>query len=1249
MRITLTLIALALVAALSAALVAPLFIDWSLHRAQVEAELSGVLGARVVVSGPIDIRFLPTPYVELAGVKVEDPESGATVLTCDNLRLEAALASLPSGKFRFTLARLDHPVMTLARGDAGTLHLPHWRLDAQPDRVALDRIVATGGELRVVGGQVPLDIAGLALDATAGSLLGPYRGTVELKSGGVRTELRFAAGALQKNALPLKLEVDAASGFSSGLFDGVVSLAPKGAGLALGYSGSASLAGAVVAAAGDPPSPWSVAGSLRGDLKGARLDNLVARFGPEERALEANGAAALQMGATPSVSMDLQAKQLNIDALLRKDGEDSVAPIRALDAFERVIEPLNAHGPPVALRVSFSTPTAIVGAQTLSNVALNANASPGSPLEGGLAADLPGDSSLRLNGALELGSAAQFKGRLSASVGDFAHLRDWAGKDAPALAQRLSLLEDVLPYRKATASGDVEISGVGFSARNLQLLIDRTALNGAMAFTRPLGAQRGRLFMDLRGDALDVDALPNLNASSALLGDVDLSLAIEAASLRVARVGEAGIDGGSFSLKMTKTGDDISLDRFSIAGLGGAAIDARGASGAQGRWLSLHLKADRLREFAAMVGRVAPSPLSRLLMQRADALSPAQATFEARGGVGGGLLDTMKAAGSAGPTQFTLKVDRAPGQGAGVVANFSLDAAEGASLLQQIGLAVPANPIGRAHVEASASGRWDTGLDGHASGSIAGANFTWRGRFKPDALGGDEPPLFGSATVKSDNGMALLAALGLASSSTAAIVPIDLAGDFVLRGAEVRLPRLAGTVAGAKITGRLDWRQPTPAPVSAAEADVALARSLAGEAPTSSATQIDGELALDHASLGALLSLPLGPQQPAKSGAKWSDAHFAAPLVDPPPLDVQVKIDSLDVADGISARGASAHLKMERGLLDLGDLSMDVAGGHASGRLTVRRDGAAATLSGQLSADLPGIDRPALHGRVGAALAFASTGQSPNALVSGLVGEGQVEISGLVVPRLDPGALARVLAKAQGPDARIDETNVAHDLGIEFDKQALSFPDGTTPIAMNGGVLHFGPLGQISKTGQSTASADLDLRSRQLTIHAAFTEADGGKFWTGPPPSVAVSVGGAVDAPVRQIDASTFAAGLAAQAIARESDRIASLEADIRERAAFNRRLKAERYMRQREAELEAFAAEQARIKSEQDRKRVEDELMRASEAQQQKAAAPVALSPPAQPPLPPDVGGAGASAGVPTPPTRPREGPADPTANGLY
>ncbi|MGD1035882.1 MAG: AsmA family protein [Roseiarcus sp.] len=1264
MRITLTLIAVALVVALSAALFAPFFIDWSLHRAQIEAELGDILGARVVVSGPIDIRFLPTPYLQLKNVTVADPrDDGAPVFSCENVQLEAALASLPSGRARFTLARLEHPVLTLSRGSGGSVLFPRWRFKAQADRVALDRVVVTGGRLRVAGddGAAPLEIAGLDLDAAAGSLIGPYRGSGRVSTpAGPPAEFHFATAALANSALPLKLEIDPAEGLPSGVFDGALALGRRSAdaGLGLAYSGAAAVSGFSALTESGPPSPWRVSGALHADLGGATMENLILRFGPEERALEASGTARLEIGPLARLSADLKAKQLNVDALLREKGEDSVSPARALAALARVLSPLNVRGgSPLALRIAFATPTVIVGAQTLTDVALDATAAAGAPIEGDLDLGLPGQSTLRLSGALELGSAAGFKGRLEARLGDFAQLRNWATKEEPEFAQRLSALGEALPYSRASAIGDVEVSAVGFSARNLQLVVDRTALSGAMAFTRPLGVERGRLFMDLRSDALDVDALPNLSASADFLGDIDLSLALDAAKLRVARVGEATIDSGSLSLKVTKTGADLSLDRLSVAGLGGATVEVHGASGPQGRWLTLQLDAEKLRDFAALIARVAPGRLSRLLVQRADALSPAKATLEARasgpGAVGGLALDSVKARGSAGQSQFTFKAERSGEAAAGVAATFALDAPEGAALLRQVGLKAPSVSSGRARIEASANGRWDSGFDAQVAASIAGANFTWRGRVRPDAKTEDDAVLFGAATVRADNVMPVLATLGLGAPVATPIVPVDLSGDLVLRGWEVGFPRLAGTAAGAKITGQLRWR-PAIGPIAASsvDPDVMLAQSIAGEPQAAPTAQIDGEISLDHASLAALLSLPLGAPQPAAPGAKWSEAKFAPPLVDPPPLDVRLKIGALDVVDALQAHGATARLKMDRGRLDIDEFAMDVAGARASGRVVLRRDGAVATLTGQVSLDAAAVDRAGLSGRFGASLAFVSTGQNPSALVAGLVGEGQIVTAGVAIPRLDPGALGRVFANAQAPDASIDETNIAHALGIELDRLPMRLPDGTAPAAMNAGVIHVGPIDIAGQSGHVSTNADFDLRSQNLTIRATFAEAGGGKFWSGPPPSVAVAVTGSVDAPAREIDAAALAAGLAAQAIARESDRIAALEADMRERAFFNRRLKAERFMRLREEELAAYAVDQARIKSEQDRKRVEDKLLKASEAQE-KTGAPVTAAPAASSGAPQASTGAATIGATVSPPPlaepKLRADQPDPTAGGLY
>jgi hypothetical protein len=375
---------------------------------------------------------------------------------------------------------------------------------------------------------------------------------------------------------------------------------------------------------------------------------------------------------------------------------------------------------------------------------------------------------------------------------------------------------------------------------------------------------------------------------------------------------------------------------------------------------------------------------------------------------------------------------------------------------------------------------------------------------------------------------------------------------------------------------------------------------------------------------------------------------------------------------------------MDRGRLDLDDVEMDLGGARATGRLTLRRDASLAAMTGQVSVEPIAVDQPALRGRIGGELTFAGSGDSLGALIGGLAGEGKIELRGAATPRLDPGALTRVLARAQSGDIGIDETNVGYNLGLEFDRAALPLPDGAAQATLSAGVIHVGPLAVSRAGGSATASATFDLRAQSLALDVAFAEARGGKFWNGPPPAVDVSLTGGLDAPARRIDAAPLAAGLAAQAIGRDTDRISALEADIRERAWFNRRLKAERYMHQREAELAAFeadlarqdvreqawfnrrlkaerymrqrelelqayAADQARQKAEENRKKAEDDAKRAQE-EAKRAQEDAVVN--AQAPIPPDVDQpppAPPPANPPTPAPRPKAEAVDPTATGFY
>jgi hypothetical protein len=291
-----------------------------------------------------------------------------------------------------------------------------------------------------------------------------------------------------------------------------------------------------------------------------------------------------------------------------------------------------------------------------------------------------------------------------------------------------------------------------------------------------------------------------------------------------------------------------------------------------------------------------------------------------------------------------------------------------------------------------------------------------------------------------------------------------------------------------------------------------------------------------------------------------------------------------------------------------------------------------------------------------------------------------VTFAGAALARNDPAALDRVVAKWQVPDAPLDETNIAFALGNELNRAPLAIPDGSAPLSLSAGVMKIGPI-KIPE-GQGTLSADLDLRT--LTTQARFTlssPASDLKFWSGPPPSAAVTVDNVLDAPKRQIDVSSLSGALAAQAIARESDRISTLEADIRERAFFNRRLKGERFMDRRQQEIQDWETEQSRLKGQTDHLRWLEEAdkaaaaeaaKRAAEAAADKAAAPKAeeekgaadgakdgasgqapTAPFGAAPAPKSdqVGANGPSPAAPTPPPRPKARPTqvDPEPGKLY
>jgi AsmA family len=1284
-RTVLTIVAVALVALMGVALVAPYLVDWSSQRGEIEARLSAITGANVSLTGPIELRLLPIPYLALGEGMVSAPDQDGAKLSFASARLELELVKLPSGQLRFSDIRLEQPVLTLTRGPNGALKLPPVRM-AGLDATGFDRLSVRDGRVKIVGAAAA-EISGIEIDAAAPALDGPAHLSGKFSGpDNAPVVFRLASEKPGPGGTPLRLSADAGPGWPAAEFDGALQGDSTGGIGGLRFTGATTLTGTTPGE--DGLMPWRVAGPLTVDLDQATLRQAEFRLGPEERGIRANGDAKLVFGSPAQFSVALKAKQVNVDSLMRRKGEDGAAPARAVALITRIVSSaLQGREGQAAIDAQIFAQPIILGAQTLPDARATLKAVPGSPLNLTFDLGLPGQSRLRVDGDLETGAQPHFRGNVGFTSADFALLRDWATLGAPPALAKVATFADALPYRSVSLSGAVEAAPAGSSGRNLKLTLDRSTLTGALAFKGPDSGQPGRIDVDLASDSLDVDGFPSLTTGN-VIGDLDLSLSLRAGSLHIARVGETQIDSGSLALNLAKTGPNITLRHLSVAGLDGASFDLEGAIGPDSTAAAGHLRADRLRDFAVLVSRVAPSDWSRMLVERASELSPAALTFNAQGGATdlGGVpaIASLRANGSAGETQFSVTLDPRPNND-GRVLTASLDSANSGGLLRQLGVHTPTSGGGHARISLIANGSLEKGYDVDATSQLAGADLTWRGRFLPAADTGDAR-LFGAAKAKSPNLAPLAVALGLAPANGGLLGPADIGFDATLRGDRWSFSRLAATVAGVRASGDLTFQPAKPLEaVPEASAEIARAEEAVGSgaapgnASAAAPAEIEGQLTVERMPLAGALALALGPPQAGRPGAHWSDVRFAPAPLRPPSAAVKLKVGTLDLTEALTARDFTTTLRFDKSRLDLDDFAMRIAGGEASGHAMLRRDGDNVTLTGALALDSIALDRTGFSGRIGAALDFASTGRSPAALINGLAGSGTGTLAGAALARSDPAALDRVVAKAQTPDAQLDETNIAFAFGNELNQAPLAIPDGPTPLALSAGLMKIGPITIAQGKGDETLSADFDLRTLTTQTRFTLTSSAGDlKFWSGPPPSATVTVDNALDAPKRQIDISTLTAALAAQAVARESDRISTLEADIRERAFFNRRLKGERLMDRRQQEIQDWETEQSRLRGQADHLRSLEDAEKAAEAQAAKEAAEALAAQkteeekgpadgggaakdggdgqPAKAPFAPapksdQVGANAPSSSAPTPPPRPKARPtqADPAPGKLY
>jgi len=366
-RAALTSIAVLTILVLVTALGAPLFTEWANYRPQIEAAFSRLTGIEATFTGPIQLQFLPSPYLRAGGATLL---LAGTTVASEDFTVQGQWTQLAGGAAHLSALSLTRPTITLPRNSAVNV-------GRAPKNLSIDALHIVDGTVERAGpdGSAHVLAEGVGFDGTVDLASEPIRGTLRLQAPVVGQVVgQIALGAATGDRTPLKAEVTLGDQGALVTFDGAM------VGLSEWLADAAKpprLVGKAGAAGKNAPFAdlpiWSATADVDGDAAKGVLGDALVRFGAGDRSLEMGGAAHYDFKNHPSLALVLKAKTLNLDkAFTGKVGASSqpravLAQIfAALGALSR--RPSDA----LALDLDLRLDSAILGGQSITGAQFSA-------------------------------------------------------------------------------------------------------------------------------------------------------------------------------------------------------------------------------------------------------------------------------------------------------------------------------------------------------------------------------------------------------------------------------------------------------------------------------------------------------------------------------------------------------------------------------------------------------------------------------------------------------------------------------------------------------------------------------------------------------------------------------------------------------------------------------------------------------------------------------------------------------------
>lgn len=1101
-------LATAIILAIAGAFAAPFVVDWNNWRGTFEREISAALGVPVSIRGKIDAELLPAPRMVLRNVTLgsgADARSATTGGTVQELDAELSLGGLIRGEIQATGVTLLRPYLRLVVDETGRIALPGG--SGQAAAISIARMQVQGGTLDVrdEASGTTFTLGQLALNGDARSLSGPFRldGSFVTEAGayGLRSSLGELNG---KGSGRLRLSLEGRNTPYDLVLDGNFQMADA----LPGFKGSLTLSHVAARDEGNGVD-WRLTSNVDASTTQIDATGLNLSFGALATTAQLTGAGQLSLKPRIALQAELGARAFDLDAVSlttpRPAGtvtDEAESPaLRAVSALRQLLPRLSSlPAPDDPSLVKLDVGQLSVGGSLIHDVSLQIAGTQAGWHLSALEAAMPGAATLSASARAVPGSTERLEGHMVLASEDPVAFLRWAAPSAPrAYAQALSG-----PFRLET---DISTTPDHITLQNMEGVSGEARMKGRLALSlENPAAPRLDASLSLEGFALDT-LIPAAQNAALFAGHIEAGLQLSGQNLSF-----AGAPVARLQLDASAKNGGLDISRLMLDDPSGLHVEGHGAlkqaTAPPRGTFELSIRGPSAQGLPTIADILAGPEAAAALKSFEPQAAPVdlKATLvwfglegrEARfSGTLGGMEGEARFSHDAGQQRPALSLSARMPDASALLEALQLPGASVSPGPAELGLTLTPKPqddaelaghltLAGVKIEGKGEGRWE--------------NETFRPRLGMQIEGEDLGKLIPSLSVISGQA-----------------VPASLRFSLTGLAPSWRLDDISGRIGGNALSGALEINQ-------------------------AERLHLGGHLALDTLSLPHLLALFTADSTDAPQGQIWPQTPFMPPRLTSVEMDMKLSARTLSLLPQNELADGRMRLQVSPEETQIHDLSGAFGGGRIMVGARLRHSNAAMEANGRVM--LEGVSLAALvqpvgassppDGKISLSVDLGGEGNSVNALVQSLSGQGTVSVNGLTIPATSPHAFQDVMAQTEKLETPPDEAATARLLDAALRRGVLTLPAMASTLAVNKGTVRLSPAHASIDTTRVMLGGTLDLVDMDLDARldlekpvGAFGVAGGSVIWDGP-----------LEALKRKVTAVPLASALSMRTIERETQRL---------------------------------------------------------------------------------------------------------------